>query len=366
VTTVTGCACGALHLDGAEHAGSGTIVRYAAVLAALTATAVHVIRARARRPKPGLRPQHASAIRACAELCGAQLEGVEPGSSEFRFVPGARIQGGDRSWDIGTAGSTTMLAYSLIPMGAFSPAGLTARLVGGVFQDFAPSPHHLSRVLSPALSTMGVEFDLRVERAGYVPRGGGAIVLRVGPLAAPLRAFRALDRGVVRSVEGVAFSSHLAARHVSERMARACEAGLASAGLRARIARAEDDSAASPGAALAVWTRGPWFGADQAGARGRSAEAIGAAVASRLLEDLSGDATVDRHLADMLVLFAALAGGESSYRVPMRSEHLDTNLWLVERFGARATCEGSRVSVRGIGRAPEMGSRGGAQRGPGA
>lgn len=348
------CRCDAVHVDGGEKSGSGTIVRVAASLAALTGTAVHVFNARAKRSAPGLRPQHLAAVSACAELCGGTVEGLSVGSGEFRLRPGPRIRGGTRDWDIGTAGSTTMLALTVLPIGAFAPEGLVARITGGVFQDFAPSPFHVARVVLPALGTMGIRASLSIIRPGYVPRGSGTIELRVSPLTDALRPFEATARGPEKEVEGIALASLLPGRRVADRMARTCEARLAAAGLRSRIERIEDDSSASPGAALAVWTRGEGvaFGADRAGARGRPAESIGRWVAERLIEDLGGDATVDRHLADMLVIFAALAAGTSRYRTPLVTPHLETNLALVSRFGASGSIEGTAVTVRGLGRVP--------------
>ena len=52
------------------------------------------------------------------------------------------------------------------------------------------------------------------------------------------------------------------------------------------------------------------------------------------------------------VLFAALARGRTRYRVPGDSEHLRTNLWLAERFGARARRDGSMVEIEGLGLRP--------------
>ncbi len=95
------------------------------------------------------------------------------------------------------------------------------------------------------------------------------------------------------------------------------------------------------------------MGADRAGARGRTAESIGSWVAERLLEDLESHATVDRHLADMLPIFAGLAEGTSRYRAPLVSAHLETNLRLVERFGASTSLEGTSVTIHGIGRIPD-------------
>jgi hypothetical protein len=38
--------------------------------------------------------------------------------------------------------------------------------------------------------------------------------------------------------------------------------------------------------------------------------------------------------------------------VPADSEHLRTNLWLAERFGARVRREGSVVTIEGLGLSP--------------
>jgi RNA 3'-terminal phosphate cyclase (ATP) len=342
----------AIHLDGAQHSGSGTIVRFATALACLLGRPLHLVNARAKREKPGLRPQHLAAVRACAELCGGRAEGLAVGAQAFSVLPGPRIRGGMFGWDIGTAGSATMLALGLLPVACFAERPLTARIRGGVFQDWAPSPHHLQHVLGPLLALMGAGVELRVLRPGYVPRGGGEIELRVQPVDAALRSFAQLEQGAVRGVRGIALSSHLAERQVSERMARTCEAELAAAGLSGAIERVLDTQASHAGASLAVWAEtstGCHLGADRAGALRRTSEAIGHFVAGSLLTDLAAGATVDRHAADQLVLFAALAAGQTRYLIPARTDHVTTNLWLAEQFGARVRCEQRRVEVDGIG-----------------
>jgi len=339
-----------IHVDGAQRSGSGTIVRFATAFAALLRRPLHLSNARAKREKPGLRPQHLAAVRACAELCGAQTEGLSVGSREFTFLPGPRIRGGTFAWDIGTAGSATMLALGILPIACFAEAPVTARITGGVFQDFAPSPHHMQHVLAPLLARMGAAVELEVLRAGYVPRGGGTIELRVRP-AGRLAPLLVTEQGVVREVSGIAFSSHLEERRVSERMAQACETLLATADLSCHIERVVDTRALHAGASLAVWattSTGCILGADCAGALRRSSETIGRAVARELLADLAADATTDRHAADQLVLFAALAGGATHYIAPGMTDHLETNLWLAEQFGAQGRCEKRRVKIEGL------------------
>jgi RNA 3'-terminal phosphate cyclase (ATP) len=341
-----------ISIDGAQKSGSGTIVRYAVALAALLGEPVHLFNARAKRPKPGLRPQHLSSVLACAELCGATTEGVYVGSGEFTFIPGSHIKGGAFAWDIGTAGSTTMLALSLLPLACFAKTPVIARIIGGVFQDFAPSPYHMQHVLAPLLRRMGLAVTLRVVRPGYVPRGAGEIELRIEPVRHTLKPLTLAEPGSIRRVSGVALSSHLEERQVSERMAQVCEQQLAAAGLSAAIERVSDTTALHAGASLAVWAEsstGCLLGADRVGALRRSSEAIGRFVAATFLEDLATRATVDRHLTDQLVLFAALAQGTSRYLIPRPTEHLESNLWLAAQFGVRGQLQAQQVVIEGIG-----------------
>jgi RNA 3'-terminal phosphate cyclase (ATP) len=88
---------------------------------------------------------------------------------------------------------------------------------------------------------------------------------------------------------------------------------------------------------------------DRIGAPRRSAEGIGRFVAAALLADLRAGATVDRHLTDQVVLFAALARGSSGYRVPQVTDHLESNLWLAEHCGARVQVYDRQVRIEGIG-----------------
>ena len=339
-----------VHIDGSQRSGSGTIVRFATVLAVAHGRPVHVFNARVRRPKPGLRPQHLTTVRALAEVCDGTVTGAAVDSREFVLTPG-RLRGGRFEWDIGTAGSATMLALGILPVACLAPSALTARITGGVFQDFAPSPCHLQHVLLPLLRRMGIEAELEVIRPGYLPSGGGEIELRTRPVRGPLTAIHLGEPGIPRDVAGIALASRLAERRVADRMAETCETVLASSGVGSRIERRYDETASHAGAALAIWattSTGCRLGADRAGAPRRTSETIGRSVAEALLADLATGATVDRHLADQLVLFAALAKGPSEWLVPQWTEHVESNLWLAERFGAAVRRGGHRVEIGGV------------------
>ncbi|MBI4861678.1 MAG: NAD-dependent DNA ligase LigA, partial [Candidatus Riflebacteria bacterium] len=80
---------------------------------------------------------------------------------------------------------------------------------------------------------------------------------------------------------------------------------------------------------------------------------IGEKTARFLLEDMKSGAAVDRHLADQIIPFAALADGMTQYRIPQSTDHVEARIWLAERMlGARAEVDGQVVRIRGIGYRP--------------
>ncbi len=341
-----------IYIDGSSKSGSGTIVRYAVALSSLLGEELHINNIRAKRDKPGLRPQHLASVTACARMCGAHVEGAVVNSREIVYKPGGRIKGGHYQWEIGTAGSTTLLAMTLLPLALFADEETVFRISGGLFQDFAPSAHHVQHVLFPTLGKMGIKAELVVIRPGYVPRGGGTIQVKIKPVAGVIKPLRLLKQGKVKEVTGLALSSHLGEPRVSQRMAEECRKVLAAKGYRARIEALWDETALQAGASLALWAEtdsGCRLGSDQAGKRGRSSEAIGRFVAQNLLEDLKSGATVDRYLADQLIIYAALAGGTTEYIIPRLSDHVDANIWLAEKLGARAKLEGNTLHIEGLG-----------------
>ncbi len=345
-----------IHIDGSTYSGSGTILRYSAALATLQGQPLHLTHIRAKRDKPGLRPQHLEALRACCMLSKGHLEGDEVGSQEIYYFPGKGLRGGSFSWDIGTAGSTTMLAFTVLPLALFADKESSFSIVGGLFQDFAPSAFHMQEVLFPLIRRMGAELDLKILRPGYVPEGGGHLQLKVKPLNGPLEPIRLLKQGKVKEVRGICLASHLEEQKVAERMARQSEKLLMEHGVRARVQVIEDATALQKGAALLVVAEtetGCLLGADQAGKRGRRSENIAKFVVSSLLEDIRTGATTDRHLADQLILFAALAEGRTEYLIPMATDHVQSNLWLVQKIlGAKTEIQGNLVRIDGIGLKP--------------
>ncbi len=342
-----------LTIDGARYSGSGSIVRQAVAFSALTGRAIHVVNARAKRDRPGLRPQHIRVVEAIAELVEGRTEGLAQGSQEFTFRPGSLKTGRHYHWDIGSAGSTTMLALGILPVLAFAASPTAVELRGGLFQDFAPSVFHLQHVLLPILREMGLHAEVEIERPGYVPRGDGILRLVITPLSKPFRAIARMEPGPVTRIWGIALSSHLEERRVSQRMADTAREVLARAGHQVEIEVRNDTASLQRGAALALFAdegQTVRLGADRAGALRRSAESIGKYVANQLLDELTSGATLDRFAADQIIPFAALASGESRFIMPIVTDHVLTGAWLAEVFlGAHVCIDGQQLVIHGVG-----------------
>lgn len=341
-----------IEIDGSIHSGSGTLLRYAVALATLIGEPLHMTRIRARREKPGLMPQHLQAVRACSYFSDGQVEGDELKSLEILYRPGKSLKGGNFRWDIGTAGSTTMLAFTLIPLALFAKGPCQFSIKGGLFQDNAPSAFHMQKVLIPILQRMGAKVQLDILRPGYLPKGQGELMVEVEPADDFLRPLSMIEQGNVKEISGISLASHLEKERVSERMANHCQELLEKRGYPIRIEVLQDKKASQKGAALllrAETDTGCLLGADQAGKPGRRSEAIAEFVVRSLLEDLHTRATTDRYLADQLILFAALARGTTEYHIPRITEHVDSNLWLVEKIlGAKFELKGRLLRVEGI------------------
>ncbi len=152
---------------------------------------------------------------------------------------------------------------------------------------------------------------------------------------------------------GIALASHLEERKVAQRMADAAQEVLGASGYRASIQIQYETTAFQPGAALALFGDlggGSRLGADMAGAPGRRAESIGKRVSKQLLEEIKSGATLDRYTADQMIPFAALASGQSRFRVSAGSEHIESNAWLAQEFlGAEVALRDQVLTVSAVG-----------------
>ena len=324
-----------LEIDGSQKSGSGTILRLSIALAGIIGEPLHIYNIRHKRRQPGLRPQHLESVNTAAKLCNAETEGAKLGSRELWFKPNG-IRSGEVRAEIGTAGSISMLLLTVLPICAYAKGDVKVHVVnGGTDVRYAPTINYMKYVLLPVLERIGLKASLTVKRFGYYPKGMGEVTLNVNSVS-KLTPLRIEEFGELEAIKCVSVCTFLEKQRVAERQAEAATNMLRDHGYDTKIRVFNDRS--NPfqrGSSMVLWaktSKGALLGGDAIGKLRKSSEAVGREAAENLLKEIEAKATVDVHLADMLVPYIALANGASTYLTREITEHIDTNIWLTEKI----------------------------------
>lgn len=330
-------------IDGA--AGGGQMVRTAVTLSALSGEPIRIENVRGERSTPGMRPQHLAAVEATAALCDATVEGNEPDSETLVFDPGD-VRASDVAVDIGTAGSIALVFGTVLPLATAFEEPAEVTVAGGTDVEWAPPLDYLRYVKLPLLSAAGLDADIDVDARGFYPVGGGSTTLTLGP--STLSPLSLTDRGELHRVEIYSTAdTELEEADVAERQA---VAAAKNAGVDAPIVTqaryADADSAGSALVVVAVYenTRA---GFSALGEAGKPSEEVAADAVADFQRFHEGHGAVDRHLADQLLLYTALSGGE--VYAPELTAHIETNRAVLETFGYGLSIEEheSGILIRG-------------------
>jgi RNA 3'-terminal phosphate cyclase (ATP) len=324
-----------LTIDGSVGEGGGQVLRTSLSLAAITGTDIRVTKIRAGRKNPGLAAQHLTAVRAAAAACGGALEGDRLGSQELVFRPGV-CRAGQHLFDVSdirpSAGSVNLILQTVLPILARCDGPSEVTLRGGTHVAWSPTFDYVRHVFLPAVADFGVRAEVELRKTGHYPKGGGEEVLRL-EAGDP---WRAADFGSARGELRCRLTSRASClpRHVIERQLSAMKAELK--GVCSRMEEvAEETPGSAPGTAAMVATlpgKGGWAGCTALGARGKPAEAVGREAAQAFRAFVESGSAVDRHLADQLLLYAALAEGTTVLAVEETTEHARTNMRVIEQF----------------------------------
>lgn len=318
-----------LNIDGHYGEGGGQILRTGLALAVVCGESVAIEGIRARRRRPGLQPQHLTAVRALASVCQGELEGDVLGATRLVFRPG-EIRSGDYRFDVGTAGAASLVLQAILLPLALADGPSRVAIHGGTHVPWSPPAEYLAEVLFPVLDRMGIRAELVEVQAGLYPRGGGLLRVEVQGRAGlvPVTAVRPDGPWMIRGSVLVCGQPRRSGERAAERMRER----LGSLGLEGPIL-VRESPARDAGMALFLAAEA---GESRAGFSGLAGpDERSEAVVDRLVEDLGGffrsGCGCDPHLADQLVLPMALASGTSRLTTTCVTSHLRASLEVVRR-----------------------------------
>jgi RNA 3'-terminal phosphate cyclase (ATP) len=328
-----------IEIDGALGEGGGQVLRTSLALALITGKAFRLRNIRAKRSKPGLQAQHLMSVKAAAQIGQATTRGACISSIDLTFEPGI-VSPGTYHFKIGTAGATSLVLHTIYLPLALAGGESTITIEGGTHVKASPCYDFLERTWAPYLKMLGIHIDMKLDRVGFYPRGGGLIHAHIAP-SERLLPFAGMTTATITTATIVIGVAGLPT-HVGDRLAQRAAMRLRDLGLKTDM-RCETWNG-GPGCVLGVELPTepvPTF-LFALGERGKSAEAVADEAASQVEAFLNAQPLgIDEHSADQLLLPLALAQGASQFRVASLSSHLLTNADIIQHFlERRIECEG--------------------------
>ncbi|MBU5612804.1 RNA 3'-terminal phosphate cyclase [Geomonas azotofigens] len=322
-----------IEIDGSVGEGGGQVLRSALSLSCLTGQAFHIYNIRKNRSKSGLMRQHLMAVQAAAAIASANVVGDRLGSPELSFLPDG-ITPGEYSFDIGTAGSATLVLQTVIPPLLAARKASRVTVIGGTHVPFSPSWNYFEEIFWPSVARLGVRGETAARSFGFYPKGGGRVACTVEP-AEVLAPCLVRERGRLTRLRIVSAVGNLP-KAIADRQLQS-----ALSGLKGRLERGlpmdiETRELAIHGQGTFIFIKGEYehavAGFTALGERGKPAETVGAEVAREFLEHHESGEPIDPHLADQLVLYLARGTGSSLFRTSRVTSHLETNLMVAGYF----------------------------------
>lgn len=319
-----------IEIDGSLGAAGGQMLRTALSLSCLLNKPFRIFNIRKSRKKPGLMAQHLMCVRALERISGADVKGAEKGSLDLIFEPD-KIRPGKYVFDIGTAGSTSLLLQALLPPLVFAEDESSLTLIGGTHVPFSPIFHYIDEVFIPMLAKLRIVLRGEIEHYGFYPKGGGKIKVRITP-AKGINGVDLSERGKTELIGGTSGVGNLPLS-IAGRQKESALKILAGLDL---ITEMETVSVPAIGRGtfmfLKVITDYCVAGFSSLGERGKKAEIVGEEAANALLSYYPTSACLDRYLADQITLYLAVAGSDSVFTTSHVSDHLLTNLAVMKKF----------------------------------
>lgn len=316
-----------IEIDGSFGEGGGQILRSSLSLSMYTQQPVVIKNIRARRKKPGLMRQHLTAVKAAAEICDAQVRGAEISSLKLYFDPG-KVKSGNYNFDIGTAGSTTLVLQTLLPVLMIAEGESNITLGGGTHNEFSPPVDFLMNSFFKQIKKMGPAVYIRIYKYGFYPIGGGKIDINIKPVK-KLNQIEITQKGNQLSKKAIAYSS-LIPESIGKSEMKIIQKKL---GWNEVNCMAKMVDSPGPGNVVVLFDENEnstevFTGF---GRRNYKLKNVIEDTLREYAEYIDSDVPVYKHLADQLIIPMALAGG-GKFVTTEPTMHTLTNIEVVKKF----------------------------------
>lgn len=347
-----------IRINGAYLEGGGQIARTALALSTIAQKPFEVYGIRKGRKDSGLKSQHLYCVKSLQELCNADVEGAELGSTFLRYCP-KKLVAKNLNIDIETAGSITLLLQAVLIPAMFASKPITITVNGGTDVKWSQPFDYFNNILLPQLQRFA-KIEARLLKRGYYPKGSGKVEIKINPkfklndfqdfeefhnhLKQNIHSYNLIEQHYLIQIKGISHASkNLENARVAERQAHSAQAILGKKFSVPIKVSSEYQDTLSTGSGMTLWAvfsknkedideNNPIrVGADALGEQGKMAEIVGEEAASNLIKEIESKAPVDRHLADQILPFMALIGN-SQIRVSEITGHCRTNTYTIQQF----------------------------------
>lgn len=322
-----------IEIDGSYGEGGGQIIRTAVSLAVVTQQNIRITNIRSNRPKPGLAPQHITAISALQSICNCEVSGLTLRSSTIEFKPG-KILPGKYKFDIGTAGSISLVIQTCILPAVFGDykGEIELSLTGGTDVKWSPPFDYLTMVYLKNLEQLGANVDIKLLNRGFYPKGGGKVDIFLKPGISEDK-IRLSKRGEFQQVLGRIFCYNFP-NHIAHRINNTVRTKLSDSlgDVPFDIELDMGANSIDPGVGIVLSSKCEHtvLGSSALGEKGLPAEKVGQLAFEKLINDLNSNCALDIYAADQMIPYLGLLGGSLS--VSKLSKHTKTNIKITEQL----------------------------------
>lgn len=320
-----------IKIDGSFGEGGGQILRTSLSLSAITKKPFEIHSIRANRKTPGISHQHLQAVNATARICNAEVTGNTLRSTTLRFYPG-NIRHGTYSFNIGTAGSIALVLQTIFYPLSFADGPSTITITGGTHVSHSPCTDYLEQQWLFFLRKMGYDAEMQTTRAGFYPRGGGEVVMKISP-SHTQHTIRIKDRGSLLRIKGISVVSNLDT-NIAKRQQMEAQKQFSVQNIPHEIALFEMPAIGKGTLLLLIGefehSQCCYFSLGEIGKR---AETVAEEACNKLNNFLKTKGMFDEYLADQLIVPLALVKEEkTTFTTPIITQHLLTNIEITKKF----------------------------------